>query len=124
MTDSRQSLKQGWNQRLQIRTSCCPALLEPKAADDIRPPTTRVARAASATDEHLHAPWIRGSAQWTIASGSVVIGDEGRLASTGVRGCFLILSRLTLLLRPIERSTRRCEKSNRLRRTGDWFAGT
>jgi hypothetical protein len=33
---SRQSLKQGWNQRLQIRTSCCPALLEPKAADDIR----------------------------------------------------------------------------------------
>jgi hypothetical protein len=79
---SRQSLKQGWNQRLQIRTSCCPALLEPKAADDIRPPTTRVAGAASATDEHFHAPWIRGSAQWTISSGSVVIGDEGRLAST------------------------------------------
>jgi hypothetical protein len=62
---SRQSLKQGWNQRLQIRTSYCPALLEPKAADDIRPPTTRVARAASATDEHFHASWIRGSAQWT-----------------------------------------------------------
>ena len=98
---SRQSLKQGWNQRLQIRTRCCPALLEPKAADDIRPPTTRVAGAASATDEHFHAPWIRGSAQWTISSGTVVIGDEGRLASTGVRACFLILSRLRLLFRPL-----------------------
>jgi hypothetical protein len=98
---SRQSLKQGWNQRLQIRTRCCPALLEPKAADDIRPPTTRVARAASATDEHFHAPWIRGRRNGQISSGSVVIGDEGRLASTGIRACFLILCRLTLLLRPL-----------------------